>query len=106
RVRRAARPGGPPGNPPAGRPRPPAGPAPRCGTLQRMCRSIKVLRRPDEPATTGEIEAAARQFVRKVSGYRTPSQRNIEAFDAAIEEVAAASRRLLEGIGATVEVGP
>jgi hypothetical protein len=37
-----------------------------------MCRSIKVLRRPDEPATTGEIEAAARQFVRKVSGYRTP----------------------------------
>lgn len=71
-----------------------------------MCRSIKVLRRPDEPATTGEIEAAARQFVRKVSGYRTPSQRNSPAFEAAIEEVAAVSRRLLEEIGATVEVGP
>src|SRR5438876_11750153 len=71
-----------------------------------MCRSIKVLRRPDEPATTGEIEAAARQFVRKVSGYRTPSQRNSAAFEAAIEEVAAASRRLLEDLGAAVEVGP
>ncbi len=71
-----------------------------------MCRSIKVLRRPDEPATTGEIEAAARQFVRKVSGYRTPSARNSEAFDAAIAEVAAVSRRLLENIGATVEEGP
>jgi len=71
-----------------------------------MCRSIKVLRRPDEPATTGEIEAAARQFVRKVSGYRTPSQRNSAAFDAAIEEVAAVSRKLLEELGATIEVGP
>ena len=71
-----------------------------------MCRSIKVLRRPDEPATTGEIEAAARQFVRKLSGYRTPSQRNSVAFDAAIEEIAAVSRRMLEEIGATVEVGP
>ena len=71
-----------------------------------MCRSIKVLRRPDEPATTGEIEAAARQFVRKVSGYRTPSQRNSAAFEAAIQDVAAVSQRLLEEIGATVEVGP
>jgi hypothetical protein len=71
-----------------------------------MCRSIKVLRRPDEPATTGEIEAAARQFVRKVSGYRTPSARNSAAFEAAIVEVAAASRRLLEEVGADVEEGP
>ena len=71
-----------------------------------MCRSIKVLRRPDEPATTGEIEAAARQFVRKVSGYRTPSARNDAAFQAAIADVAAASRRLLEEIGASVEDGP
>jgi hypothetical protein len=71
-----------------------------------MCRSIKVLRRPDEPATTGEIEAAARQFVRKVSGYRTPSSRNNEAFEAAIADVASASRRLLEQIGASVEEGP
>ena len=71
-----------------------------------MCRSIKILRRPDEPATTGELEAAARQFVRKVSGYRTPSARNSEAFEAAIAEVAAISRRLLEDLGATVEEGP
>lgn len=71
-----------------------------------MCRSIKVLRRPDEPATTGEIEAAARQFVRKVSGYRTPSQRNSAAFEEAILEVAAASRHLLEHLGADVEEGP
>jgi hypothetical protein len=71
-----------------------------------MCRSIKVLRRPDEPATTGEIEAAARQFVRKVSGYRTPSARNSAAFEAAIADVAAISRRMLEEIGAHVEEGP
>ena len=71
-----------------------------------MCRSIKVLRRPEEPATTGEIEAAARQFVRKVSGYRTPSQRNSAAFEEAILEISAASRHLLEHIGADVEEGP
>lgn len=71
-----------------------------------MCRSIKTLRRAETPATTGEIEAAARQFVRKVSGYRTPSARNAEAFDAAIDEVGAAARRLLESIGVQVEAGP
>ena len=66
-----------------------------------MCRSIKTLRRADEPATQDEIEAAALQFVRKVSGYRQPSKRNAEAFEAAVDEVAAASRRLLEAVGAT-----
>ncbi len=71
-----------------------------------MCRSIKTLRRPGEVATTGELEAAARQFVRKLSGYREPSARNQDAFDAAIQEVAAASRRLVEAIGVDVEVGP
>jgi hypothetical protein len=71
-----------------------------------MCRSIKTLRRPGEVATTGELDAAARQFVRKLSGYRAPSARNQEAFDAAILEVAAASRRLVEAIGVDVEVGP
>jgi hypothetical protein len=71
-----------------------------------MCRSIKTLRRPDTTATTGEVEAAARQFVRKVSGYRTPSGRNAAAFDAAIEEVTAASTRLLEALGVAVEEGP
>jgi hypothetical protein len=71
-----------------------------------MCRSIKTLRRSETATTTGEIEAAARQFVRKVSGYRTPSARNSTAFDAAIEEVASASRRLLEAMAVDVEVGP
>ena len=49
-----------------------------------MCRSIKQLRRPETTATTGEIDAAARQFVRKISGYRTPSRANEAAFEAAI----------------------
>jgi hypothetical protein len=61
-----------------------------------MCRSIKTLRRSDEPATDEEIAAAALQFVRKVSGYRVPSQRNRDAFDLAVGEVASASRRLLD----------
>jgi hypothetical protein len=60
-----------------------------------MCRSIKTLRRAEEPATDEEIAAAALQFVRKVSGYRVPSQRNRDAFDDAVIEVAEASRRLL-----------
>ena len=71
-----------------------------------MCRSIKTLRRPGEAATTGELEAAARQFVRKLSGYREPSAANREAFDAAIADVAEAGRRLIESIGVDVEVGP
>ncbi len=71
-----------------------------------MCRSIKTLRRPETAATTGEIEAAARQFVRKVSGYRVPSARNQDAFDGAIEEISAAARRLLESLAVEVEVGP
>ncbi len=71
-----------------------------------MCRSIKTLRRPGEAATTGELEAAARQYVRKLSGYREPSARNQDAFDSAIREVAAASRRLVEAIGVDIEDGP
>jgi hypothetical protein len=71
-----------------------------------MCRSIKTLRRPGEVATTGELEAAARQYVRKLSGFRVPSARNREAFDAAIAAVAAASRDLVESIGVPVEEGP
>jgi len=71
-----------------------------------MCRSIKTLRRPGESATTGELEAAARQYVRKLSGFREPSAHNREAFDAAIVEVAAATRRLVEAVGVVVEDGP
>jgi hypothetical protein len=63
-----------------------------------MCRSIKTLRRPDEAATDEEIRAAALQFVRKVSGYRQPSKANTVAFEAAVEEVADASRRLLDAV--------
>lgn len=71
-----------------------------------MCRSIKQLRRADTAATTGEIEAAARQFIRKVSGYRTPSTKNAEAFEGAIGDVAATAARLLESLGVDVEEGP
>lgn len=71
-----------------------------------MCRSIKTLRRPGEAATTGELEAAARQYVRKLSGFREPSARNREAFDAAVAEIAAVSRRLVEAVGVEVEDGP
>jgi hypothetical protein len=71
-----------------------------------MCRSIKTLRRAETSATTGELEAAARQYVRKISGYRTPSTRNADAFEGAIAEIAAASGRLLETLGVPVEEGP
>ena len=60
-----------------------------------MCRSIKVLRNPESPATEAEIEAAALQFVRKISGYRQPSKTNAAAFDEAVADVTEASRRLL-----------
>lgn len=63
-----------------------------------MCRSIKTLRTREGEASDEEIRAAALQFVRKVSGYRTPAQRNAAAFDAAVDDVAVASRRLLEGL--------
>jgi hypothetical protein len=63
-----------------------------------MCRSIKTLRRADDPATDDEIHAAALQFVRKVSGYRHPSRANEAAFDAAVEEIAHASQHLLESL--------
>jgi hypothetical protein len=65
-----------------------------------MCRSIQQRRRPDMPASEAEIRAAALQFVRKVSGYRQPSQRNAAAFDAAVDEIAEATERLLEQLAA------
>jgi len=66
-----------------------------------MCRSIKVLRTLDVPAADDEVRAAALQFVRKVSGYRWPSPANQAAFSAAVDEVAAASSRLLASVTAT-----
>jgi hypothetical protein len=61
-----------------------------------MCRSIKLLRVPDHPATDDELTGAALQFIRKISGFRKPSRANQAAFDSAVAEVAASSRRLLE----------
>ena len=63
-----------------------------------MCRSIVRLRDHDELAGEDEIRAAALQFVRKISGYRVPSKRNEEAFDAAVDEIADSSHRLLHAI--------
>ena len=61
-----------------------------------MCRNINKLRHPDRPPTDEELEDAALQFVRKVTGYRTPSQANQELFDAAVADITAASRRLFD----------
>lgn len=63
-----------------------------------MCRSIKTLRHADVVATDEEIRAAARQFVRKVSGFREPTARHREAFEGAVDEIADASQRLLDSI--------
>lgn len=63
-----------------------------------MCRSIKQLRRPNEMATDAELEAAALQFVRKVSGYRKPSKANEAAFNEAVMDIASATRRLLDNL--------
>jgi hypothetical protein len=63
-----------------------------------MCRSIKTLRGMEPPVSDADIEAAALQFVRKLSGYRAPSQANREVFDQAVVEIAASSRRLLDGL--------
>ena len=71
-----------------------------------MCRSIKTLRRADEPATDEEIRAAALQYVRKVSGYRVPSRANADAFDEAVADVARASQRLLEAVAPGSKVVP
>ena len=70
-----------------------------------MCRSIITLRRPDQSPTDDEVRAAALQFVRKVSGYRVPSKKNEEAFNAAVEEIAHASRHLLDAVGVPAQRG-
>jgi len=61
-----------------------------------MCRSIQQLRGASPPATDDEVRAAALQFVRKVSGYRSPSKSNQAVFDAAVDEVTAVTHRLLD----------
>jgi hypothetical protein len=66
-----------------------------------MCRNIRQLHNFEPPATSDEITAAALQYVRKVSGSTRPSQRNQEAFDRAVHEVAHATRHLLEELVTT-----
>jgi hypothetical protein len=63
-----------------------------------MCRSIKTLRNEEEPPTAEEIEAAALQFVRKISGYRKPSRANEQTFERAVREVTKASSKLLDDL--------
>ena len=63
-----------------------------------MCRNIRPLYNFDPPATSEEVQAAALQYVRKISGFTKPSQANQEAFDRAVDEVAHVSRHLLEAL--------
>ena len=63
-----------------------------------MCRNIKTLHNFEPPATADEINAAAIQFVRKVSGYRKPSKANQAVYEAAVAEIAAATEQLLNNL--------
>jgi hypothetical protein len=63
-----------------------------------MCRNIKMLFNFEPPATDDEVRAAALQFVRKIAGTRKPSRDNAGAFDIAVEEIFAASKKLLDGM--------
>jgi len=67
-----------------------------------VCRSIKVLRQGSNVATAEEIEAAALQFVRKVSGFRKPTARHQEAFDEAVDEITRSASALLDKISLTL----
>ena len=71
-----------------------------------MCRSIKTLRNSDHFATEQEINEAALQFVRKVSGYRKPSRVNQAAFDAAVQQIALTTRGLLKDLVKTAQGSP
>jgi hypothetical protein len=66
-----------------------------------MCRNIKTLFNFDPPVTNEEVHAASLQFVRKITGFNKPSKANEEAFQAAIEEIAAISNRLLRSLETT-----
>ena len=63
-----------------------------------MCRSIKSLRSLESPAPPEDVEAAALQYVRKISGYRQPSRANTAVFEQAVADISAASQRLLDGL--------
>jgi hypothetical protein len=68
-----------------------------------MCRNIKTLFNFEPPATDGEIHDASLQFVRKLSGFTKPSKANEEAFDRAVENVAAVARELIDSLVTTAE---
>ena len=63
-----------------------------------MCRSIKLRRKSERPATDDEIREAALQFVRKISGFRQPSRANSELFDQAVDDIAVVSKTLLNSL--------
>jgi len=66
-----------------------------------MCRNIKLLFNFDPPATTDEVQASSLQFVRKLSGMNKPSKANEEAFNLAVERVAAAAQEMLNSLSTT-----
>ena len=68
-----------------------------------MCRNIKTLFNFDPPATDEEIRAASLQFVRKLSGFNSPSKANEAAFDRAIEDIAAAAHALIDSLVTTAD---
>lgn len=70
-----------------------------------MCRNIKRLRQADREPTEQELHDAALQFVRKISGFRAPSRANQVAFDAAVQEVAAAGRTLFQALESPHKTG-
>lgn len=69
-----------------------------------MCRNIKVLRNTDGMPTDGEIKAAALQFVRKISGYHTPSKANQQVFDRAVQDISRCAREMFENLEMRVRV--
>jgi hypothetical protein len=69
-----------------------------CPKLGRMCRNIRPLYNFDPPATEEEVRDASLQFIRKISGFTKPSQANEEAFERAVDEITAASQRLLDSL--------
>ena len=71
------------------------------GRRESMCRNIKTLFNFEPPVTEEEVRAASLQFVRKITGFNKPSKANEAAFDAAVEEIAAVSSRLLRGLETT-----
>jgi hypothetical protein len=68
-----------------------------------MCRNIKTLHNFEPPATDEEIHASAVQFVRKLSGFTSPSKANEPAFDRAVDDISTIARRLIDSLSTTAE---